>query len=70
MFYTIGSRKNQFTFEGINAETGESVFHYIIGGPRYNGFYSAPTMDAEGRILYGGLWGVVRLAPQDQEVKK
>ncbi|MGB0838160.1 MAG: hypothetical protein ACPGRE_08670 [Flavobacteriaceae bacterium] len=64
MFYTIGSRNNQFTFEGIDATTGESVFHYLIGGARYNGFYSAPTLDSEGRILYGGLWGVVRLDPK------
>lgn len=63
MFYTIGSRNNQFTFEGVNAITGESVFHYTIGGARYNGFYSAPTMDEDGRILYGGLWGIVRLSP-------
>ncbi|MDA8595281.1 hypothetical protein N9L20_02265 [Flavobacteriaceae bacterium] len=64
MFYTIGSRNNKFTFEAIDAKTGESVFHYKIGGARYNGFYSAPTLDEEGRILYGGLWGVVRLAPK------
>ena len=64
MFYTIGSRANEFTFEGINSETGESVFHYIIGGARYNGFYSAPTLDDEGRILYGGTWGLVRLTPK------
>jgi hypothetical protein len=64
MFYTIGSRNGEFTFEAIDTETGASAFHYIIGGARYNGFYSAPTMDEEGRILYGGLWGVVRLAPK------
>ena len=64
MFYTIGSRNNQFTFEGIDTLTGEWVFHYIIGGARYKGFYSAPTLDSDGRILYGGLWGVVRLDPK------
>ncbi|AZQ61699.1 hypothetical protein EI427_05465 [Flammeovirga pectinis] len=70
MFYTIGSRDNKFTFEGINAKTGESVFHYVIGGSRYNGFYSAPTLDLDGRILYGGLWGVVRLSPKKIEKSK
>lgn len=67
MFYTIGSRNDEFTFECVDSQTGKSIYHYIIGGARYNGFYSAPTIDDLGRIYYGGMWGIVRLNPSSSK---
>lgn len=64
MVYLIGARDNQWTLEAMNWDSGESAFHYVIGGQRYNVFFSGTLLDEAGRIHYGTPWGRVRLNPQ------
>ena len=59
--YLIGARDNQWTLEALDWDSGESRFHYIIGGQRYNVLFSGTLIDMDGRIHYGTPWGRVRL---------
>ncbi|MBP6701276.1 MAG: hypothetical protein KA135_08510 [Halioglobus sp.] len=59
--YLIGARDNQWTLEAMNWDTGESRFHYVIGGQRYNVLFAGTLLDDDGRIHYGTPWGRVRL---------
>lgn len=61
--YLIGARDNQWTLEAINWDSGESDFHYVIGGQRYNSLFAGTLIDQQGRINYGTSWGRVRLNP-------
>ena len=65
MVYLIGARNNEWTLEAINWQTGDSNFHYVIGGQRYNVMFAGTLLDEEGRVHYGTPWGRVRLNPQD-----
>ncbi len=65
--YLIGARDNNWTLEALDWDTGEERFHYIIGGQRYNVFFSGTLLDEEGRIHYGTHWGRVRLNPKAME---
>ena len=62
--YLIGARANRWTLEAMDWTSGESRFHYIIGGQRYNVLFSGTLLDEDGRIHYGTPWGRVRLVPQ------
>jgi len=62
--YLIGARNNKWTLEAMDWDTGESKFHYVIGGQRYNVLFSGTLIDMDGRIHYGSPWGRVRLNPQ------
>lgn len=59
--YLIGARDNQWTLEAMNWDSGESRFHYVIGGQRYNVLFAGTLLDEDGRIHYGTPWGRVRL---------
>lgn len=59
--YLIGARDNQWTLEALDWDTGESDFHYVIGGQRYNVLFSGTLLDEDGRVHYGTPWGRVRL---------
>ena len=59
--YLIGARRNQWTLEAIDWQTGDSTYHSIIGGQRYNPLFSGTLIDEAGRIHYGAPWGRVRL---------
>lgn len=59
--YLIGARDNRFTLEAMNWDTGESRFHYVIGGQRYNVMYAGTQIDEAGRLHYGTPWGRVRI---------
>ena len=59
--YLIGARDNRWTLEALDWDSGESRFHYVIGGQRYNVFFSGTLIDMDGRIHYGTPWGRVRL---------
>lgn len=61
--YLIGARDNQWTLETLDWANGNSDFHYIIGGQRYNPFFSGTLLDEAGRVHYGTPWGRVRLEP-------
>jgi hypothetical protein len=45
-------------------DTGQSKFHYVIGGQRYNVMFAGTLIDMEGRIHYGTPWGRTRLTPK------
>jgi hypothetical protein len=62
--YLIGARNNQWTLEALDWGSGESVFHYVIGGQSYNGLFSGTLLDLDRRIHYGTPWGRVRLSPR------
>ncbi len=62
--YLIGARDNKWTLEAMDWDTGESKFHYVIGGQRYNVLFSGTLLDMNGHIHYGTPWGRVRLLPQ------
>ena len=61
--YLIGARDNQWTLEAMDWDSGESDFHYVIGGQRYNVLFAGTMIDMDGRIHYGTPWGRVRLNP-------
>jgi hypothetical protein len=63
LVYLSGARDNQWTLEGIDWNTGESAFHYILGGARFNSFYSQPQIDADGRVMVSALYGALRIQP-------
>ena len=62
--YLIGARDNQWTLETLDWQTGKAKFHYVIGGQRYNVFFSGTLLDEAGRVHYGTPWGRVRLQPR------
>lgn len=62
--YLVGAREQQWTLEALDADTGESLFHWVVGGARYNSLFSGTLMDERGRIHYGTVWGRVRLNPE------
>jgi len=64
MVYLIGARDNQWTLEAMDWTSGESEFHYVIGGQRYNPMFAGTLLDEAGRIHYGTPWGRVRLNPE------
>jgi hypothetical protein len=64
MLYLSGARDNQYTLAGIDWTTGKSAFHYVIGGAPCNSFYSQPVIDADGRVVYGSLYGALRIQPK------
>jgi len=61
MVYTVGARDGLWTLEGVDFSTGESSFHYVVGGARYNSLFAGTLMDQEGRIFYGTPFGELRL---------
>ncbi|MFT4438340.1 hypothetical protein [Caballeronia sp. 15715] len=62
--YMVGARNDQWTLEGIDWATGKSKFHYVLGGARFNSFYSQPVIDANGRVMGSALYGALRIQPR------
>jgi hypothetical protein len=62
--YLIGARDNRWTLEALDWATGESAFHYVIGGQRYNSLFAGTLIDEAGRVFYGTTFGRVRLNPK------
>jgi hypothetical protein len=63
MVYLCGARHGRWTLEGIDWATGESAFHYELGGARFNSFYSQPQIDDQGRVMVSALYGALRIQP-------
>jgi hypothetical protein len=61
LVYTCGARDGQWTIEALDWDTGASVFHYVVGGSRFNTLGGGITLDEEGRLLYGTIFGKVRI---------
>jgi hypothetical protein len=64
MVYLSGARDNQWTLEAIDWGTGKSMFHFILGGARFNSFYSQPQIDMDGRVMVSALYGALRIQPK------
>jgi hypothetical protein len=67
LVYLVGARSGKWTMEALDFQTGQSAFHYMLGGQRFNGFGSAVLIDEDGRLHYGSLWGRTRLSPNGQQ---
>ena len=61
LVYTCGTRDGRWTIEALDWTTGESRFHYVVGGSRYNTLGGGVTIDDDGRLLYGTIFGKVRI---------
>lgn len=62
MFYCVGARDRQWTIEGLDWDNGQSRFRKYVGLlPRFNSFYAATQIAADGGIIYGSIDGVVYL---------
>ena len=63
MAYTVGVKNGDWTLEAVRLDTGVLAAEYPIGGARFNTMFSGIYVDPEGRIIYGGMFGPVRLKP-------
>ena len=61
LVYTCGTRDGLWTIEALDWESGESRFHYVVGGSRYNTLGAGVTVDDDGRLLFGTIFGKVRI---------
>jgi len=43
------------------ADQGESAFHFVLGGARFNSLYSQPQIDMDGRVMVSALYGALRI---------
>ncbi|MCB0221202.1 MAG: hypothetical protein KDH09_16000 [Chrysiogenetes bacterium] len=63
--YCIGQRSTKWTLEGIDWDTGASVFHKNLGYlPRYNSAYAATEIGPNREIVSGTFTGIIRLQPE------
>jgi hypothetical protein len=61
LVYTCGSRDGQWTIEGVDWSTGEPMFHYVLGDSTFNTLGAGITLDEEGRLLFGTIFGKARV---------
>jgi len=64
MAYTVGAKNGDWVLEAVRLDSGKLFAEYPLGGTRFNTNFSGIAVDAEGRILYGGMFGAVRLNPK------
>ncbi len=63
LVYTVGVKDGDWTLESVKLDTGETAAEYPLGDARFNTMFSGIYVDAKGRIMYGGMFGAVRLNP-------
>ena len=61
LVYTCGARDGTWTIEAVDWTTGESRFHYVVGGSQFNTLGAGVTVDDDGRILFGTIYGKTRI---------
>ncbi len=61
LVYTCGSRDRQWTIEALDWTSGETAFHFVVGGSRFNSLGAGVTIDEEGRVVYGNVFGKTRI---------
>jgi hypothetical protein len=61
LVYTCGARDRRWTIEAVDWTTGKAAFHYVVGGSKYNTLGAGVTLDQEGRLLYGTIFGKTRI---------
>lgn len=54
-------KRNRWTLEALDWETGREAFHYVLGGARFNGFFSGVVLDPAGRPVLGAPFGKFRI---------
>jgi hypothetical protein len=67
--YTIGVKDRAWTLEAVDLATGQTAAEYALGDARFNTMFSGVYIDAKGRILYGGMFGAVRLDPKAETTR-
>lgn len=61
LVYTCGARDGKWTIEALDWSTGGSAFHLVLGGSQYNTLAAGVTLDDDGRLLFGTIFGKTRL---------
>jgi hypothetical protein len=61
LVYTCGTRDRQWTIEAVDWSTGAPAFHYVLGGSQFNTLGGGVTIDDDGRLLYGTIFGKTRI---------
>jgi len=61
LVYTCGVRDGQWTIEAADWATGASQFHYVLGGSQFNTVGAGITVDEDGRLLFGSMYGKTRI---------
>lgn len=65
MVYTVGARNGLYTIEALDWKTGEEVFHWYVGGNRFNSLYSGILINENNEIHYNTLWGKALFKPDE-----
>lgn len=47
--------------EGVDWSTGRPAFHFVLGGSMFNTLGAGITLDEEGRLLLGTIFGKTRI---------
>jgi hypothetical protein len=64
LIYDVGQRNGVWTMEALSWETGESVFHSMIGSDlKYNSAYAGTEVGLGGGVYTGTLAGILRAHP-------
>jgi len=64
LFYDVGQRGGNWTWEALDWDTGELVFYYEIGAePYYNSAWAATEVGLDGSLYSGCLSGMMGLLP-------
>ena len=64
LFYDVGQRGGNWTWEALDWDTGELVFYYEIGAePYYNSAWAATEVGLDGSLYSGCLSGMMGLFP-------
>ncbi len=61
LVYTCGARDGRWTIEAVDWTSGESRFHFVLGGSRFNTLGAGVTVDDDGRLLFGNIFGKTRV---------
>ena len=61
LVYTIGARDGMWTLEGVDFGSGQSDFHYVLGGLKYDSLFAGVIVDDNGDVIYGTPFGKMRI---------
>lgn len=63
LIYDVGQRDGTWTFEALDWDTGESVFHYDMGKFWYNSTWAATVIGPCGTLNSGAVMGIMSVFP-------
>ncbi len=61
LVYTCGARDGKWTIEAVDWSTGEPAFHLVLGGSQFNTLGAGVSIDDDGRLLFGTIFGKTRV---------